>query len=113
MDFITTGVIANTVYDFLKSGARISAAKVKENLHLWIKDDIVAVALAEELEKIGVTDQMSEKAIVSCIEQSPKITAMIRDINGNSSVVAPSTVTNVTQSHSGSGDNVAGNKIVK
>ncbi|RZO10660.1 hypothetical protein EKG40_03575 [Pseudomonas moorei] len=113
MDFITTGIIASSVYDVLKHGLKLSAGMLKERLSQWIKEDVVAEAVAEELTKLGISDEMSEVAITRRLEQSAAITGLIRDINAKVAVVAHSTITNVTQTHSGSGDNVAGNKIVK
>lgn len=113
MDFITTGIIASSVYDVLKHGLKLSAGMLKERLSEWIKEDVVAEAVAEELAKLGINDEMSEVAISRRLDQSPAITGLIRDINAKTAVVAHSTITNVTQTHSGSGDNVAGNKIGK
>jgi hypothetical protein len=111
MDFITTGIIASTVYDVLKHGASLSARVVKERLGKWIREDVVAEAVASELSKLQITDELSEVAINRRLEQSATISSLIRDINANSTVVAPSSVTHVIQTHSGSGDNVAGNKV--
>lgn len=113
MDFITTGIIASSVYDIFKHGLKLSAGKLKECLGQWIKEDVVAEAVTEELTKLGIDDGMSEVAITRRLEQSPAIIGLIREINAKVAIVATSTITNVTQTHSGSGDNVAGNKIVK
>lgn len=113
MDFITTGIIASTVYDLLKHGLKLSADVLKGRLGQWIKEDLVAEAIATELTKLGINDELSEAAINRRLEQSPSISTLIRDINANAGVVAPSTISSVTQTHSGSGDNVAGNKIVQ
>lgn len=113
MDFITTAIIANSAYDILKNGLKMSAEMLKERLGQWLKEDVVAEAVAAELIKLGVNDEMSEMVIARRIEQSPVITSLIRNINANAAVFAPSTITSVTQTHSGSGDNVAGNKIVQ
>lgn len=113
MDFITTGIIASTVYDLLKHGLKLSADVLKGRLGQLIKEDLVAEAIATELTKLGINDELSEVAINRRLEQSPSISTLIRDINANSGVVAPSTISSVTQTHSGSGDNVAGNKIVQ
>ena len=113
MDFITTGIIASSVYDVLKHGLKLSAGMLKERLGQWIKEDIVAEAVVEELTKLGIYDEMSEVAIARRLEQSPAMTGLVRDINAKVAIVATSTITTVTQTHSGSGDNVAGNKIVK
>lgn len=113
MDFITTAIIGNAAYEILKTGFVLSAGKLKERLGQWIKDEVVAESVAAELIRLGVNDEMSEIAIARRIEQSPVITSLIHDINANASVVASSSITTVTQTHSGSGDNVAGNKIVQ
>ncbi|MGS0738098.1 GapS6a family protein [Pseudomonas sp. GG8] len=113
MDFITAGIIASSAYDIFKAGVKISAQGLKERLGQWLKDEIVADAVASELTRLGISDEMSEVAITRRLEQSPEITRLIRDINAQAVLVAPSTITNVTQTHTGGGDNVAGNKIIQ
>mgnify|MGYP003654782396 CR=1 FL=1 len=113
MDFITTAIIANSAYDIFKSGLKLSAARLKEHLGKWLKEDVIAEAVAAELAKLGLNDEMSELAIARRIEQSPEIANLVRDINAVAAVSAPSTINRVTQNHSGSGDNVAGNKIIQ
>jgi hypothetical protein len=112
MDFITTGVIASTVYDVLKHGLKLSAGVLKDRLGQWLREDVAAEAVAAELSKLDLHDGLSEKAISQQIDQSPTISTLIREINAKAALVAPSTISNVTQTHSGSGDNVGGNKIV-
>ena len=112
MDFITTGVIASTVYDLLKHGLKLSADELKNRLGQWVKENVVAEAIADELSKFDLHDGLSEKAISQHLEQSQTISTLISDINAKAALVAPSTVTTANQTHSGSGDNVAGNKIV-
>lgn len=113
MDFITTTIIANSVYDIFKCGLKLSAAKLKERLGQWIKEDVVAEAVATELSKLEINDEMSELAIARRIEQSPEMAQLIREINATAEVSAPSMISKVTQHHTGSGDNVAGNKIIR
>lgn len=112
MDFITTGIIASTVYDLLKHGLKLSADVLKDRLGQWIKENVVAEAVAGELSKLDLHDGLSEKAISQQLDQSQTISTLIRDINAKAALVAPSTITTANQTHSGSGDNVAGNKIV-
>lgn len=112
MDFITTGVISSTVYDVLKHGLTLSASVLKDRLGQWLKEDIVAEAVASELTKLDLHDGLSEKAIVQQLDQSQAISTLINSINAKAALVAPSTITTVNQTHSGSGDNVGGNKIV-
>ncbi|ODS63627.1 MAG: hypothetical protein ABS37_11575 [Acidovorax sp. SCN 65-108] len=112
MDFITTGVIASTVYDLLKNGLKLSAGVLKDRLSQWVKDDLVAQAVADELSKLRLDDSLSEKAISQQLNESQALSKLIRQINGQVTLVTPSTIATVNQTHGGSGDNVAGNKIV-
>ncbi|MDD1963750.1 hypothetical protein NPS29_00295 [Pseudomonas putida] len=113
MDFITTGIIASSAYDVFKHGLTLTAQTLKERLAQWIKDDVLADALAAELSKLGINNQMSELAMTQRMDESPAIPALIRDINAEAALFAPSQINTVTQTHSGSGDNVAGHKITK
>lgn len=113
MDFITTGVIASTIYDVLKRGAQLSGDILKSRLGSWIKDEVVADALATELAKLNINDELSELAINRRLENSSQLLTLLQEINAQAAIAAPSTINTVTQTHSGSGDNVAGNKITQ
>jgi hypothetical protein len=113
MDFITTGVIASTIYDVLKRGAQLSGDILKSRLGSWIKDEVVADALATELAKLNINDELSELAINRRLENSSQLLTLLQEINAKAAIVTPSTINTVTQTHNGSGDNVAGNKITQ
>lgn len=113
MDFITTGVIASTIYDVLKRGAQLSGDILKSRLGSWIKDEVVADALATELAKLNINDELSELAINRRLENSSQLLTLLQEINAKAAIAAPSTINTVTQTHNGSGDNVAGNKITQ
>lgn len=113
MDAITTGVIASSVYDILKNGLKLSAKTLRERLSKWVKEDIVAEAVATEISRLGINDEMSESAIKRNLDKSDAIAKLVSEINSNLIVSASSSVDYMTQNHSGSGDNVAGNKIVR
>ena len=112
MDFITTGVIASTVYDVLKRGAQLSGDILKSRLSSWIKDEVIADALATELAKLNINDELSELAINRRIESSQQLLTLLQEIN-TKAATAPSAINTVTQTHNGNGDNVAGNKITQ
>lgn len=112
MDFITTTIIASTVYDVLKTGAKLSAGVLKDRLTKWLRDDVMAESVSAELLKLDINEDLSEKAIEKRIDQSQCLRALIDKINANISIVAPATATTLMQTHSGNGDNVGGNKIV-
>ncbi|MCS5516963.1 hypothetical protein NWF32_24735 [Pseudomonas qingdaonensis] len=111
MDFITSAIISGVAYDIVKDGFLITADAVKEKLGRWIIQDAVAAEVAAQLSGLGITDELSLIAIERRIDAKPELGRLIERINSNLSIVAPSSVTTVCQTHSGSGDNVAGNKI--
>ncbi|MCE1058441.1 hypothetical protein LU646_11180 [Pseudomonas alloputida] len=111
MDFITSAIISSAAYDIVKHGFSITAARIKEELGSWITQDTVADQIAEQLSKLEITDEHSHIAIERKIDKVPEIRQLMEKINADISTVAPSTVTTVNQNHSGTGDNVAGNKI--
>lgn len=113
MDFITSGIIASSAYDIFKHGLKLTGQSLKERLAQWIKDDVLADTVAEELAKLKISDEMSEIAITRRLDESADFQGLIRSINTQAALFAPSQINTVTQTHTGSGDNVAGNKIVK
>lgn len=112
MDFITTGIIASAAYDILKCGAKLSAEVLKYRLGTWIKDEVLANTLATELRNLDINEDLSESAINRRLENDSQLSELIKEINEKSGLISSTTITNVTQNHSGSGDNVAGNKIM-
>lgn len=113
LDFITTAIIANSAYDIFKAGLKLSSDQIKKSLGKWLIDDALAERLATELKNLELNDELSELAIAKRIEKSSAITKIIGEINASTATVATSTITNVTQHHNGTGDNIAGNKIVQ
>ncbi len=111
MDFITSTIISGAVYDIIKHGLVITADTVKEKLGRWITQDAIAAEVAEQLSTLGITDELSPVGIERRVDANPELCQLIERINLNLAVSAPSTITTVNQTHSGSGDNVAGNKI--
>ncbi|MCE1058443.1 hypothetical protein LU646_11195 [Pseudomonas alloputida] len=111
MDFITSTIISSAVYDLVKHGVLITASSVKERLGRWISHDVVAEQVAEQISKLGITDELSPIGIERRIDSSAELGRLIQQINASVATVAPSTITTVNQTHSGSGDNVAGHKI--
>lgn len=111
MDFITTGVIASAVYDMLKQGIQLTAGALKERFGKWIKEDVLSETLASELEQLNINEDLSELAINRKLESSLLLPSLLQRINATAESITTSTITSVTQTHSGSGDNVAGNKI--
>lgn len=112
MEPLTTGILASALYDFLKHGVTVTAAALKEQLGGWLQNDTDAVSVEQAIKKLDLDDGLSEKAIRQLLEQSAVLGSLIQKINAKIVQNAPSAITTVNQTHSGSGDNVAGNKLV-
>ncbi len=105
MEFITGAILSGFVYDMLKHRVSLTADNIKEKLQGWLIDDSLSKSVEAELAKLKLSDEMSESAIAKKLANSDKLTALLREIK-------PATRTTIMQTHSGTGDNVAGNKII-
>lgn len=112
MEPLAVSVLASALYDVLKHGVTITAAALKKRLGGWLENDIDAVRVEQAIKELDLHDGLSEKAITQQLEQSTAIGSLIQEINAKVVQNAPSAITTVNQTHSGSGDNVAGNKLV-
>lgn len=106
MEFLSSVILSGIVYDMLKHQVSITATSIKEKLKDWVVDEAVAPALAEEIEKLSLNDEMSEKAIERKLLDSGEIQQILSSIKPNNTTV-------IMQNHSGTGDNVGGNKITR
>ncbi|MEZ8059558.1 GapS6a family protein [Vibrio splendidus] len=106
MEFLSATVLSGVVYDLIKHQIQITASSLKEKLKDWVVDEAVTPALAVELEKLKLNDEMSEKAIERQIAESKHIQTILSNI-------VPNTTNVIVQHHSGTGDNVGGNKTIR
>lgn len=106
MEFLSATILSGVVYDLIKHQVQVTAESLKEKLRDWVIDEAVAPALTIELEKLELNDEMSEKAIERQISES-------KDIQSILSNIVPNTTNVVIQQHSGTGDNIGGNKIIR
>lgn len=106
MDFLSSAILSGIVYDMLKHHVSITATSIKEKLKNWVVDEAVAPALAKELEKLSLNDEMSEIAIERKLLDSSEIQKILSSIK-------PLAATVIIQNHSGTGDNIGGNKITR
>lgn len=67
-------------------------------------DDETVQKLFEETNKLPLSDELSEKAIEKLISNSDSLSEIVKLIGGRQP--------QINQVHSGSGDNVAGHKII-
>ena len=104
MEVITGAILSGFLYDMLKHKVILSADHIKEKLQGWLIDDFVAENIERELDKLQLTAEMSESSIARELASSDELTALLK-------AVQPSVQNTTTQIHSGTGDNVAGNKI--
>ncbi|ALS97790.1 hypothetical protein [Lacimicrobium alkaliphilum] len=102
---ITTSILASTIYDMLKHSLALSRANLKDRLKNWLVDDSTLRALENQISRMELNSDMSESAIERSLLASNDTLEIIRQIKPNKS-------TTIIQTHSGKGDNVAGNKII-
>ncbi|MFT5815762.1 MAG: hypothetical protein ACI9VT_003537 [Psychroserpens sp.] len=104
MDFLTSTVLSGMLYDGFKKGAALTADFLKEKLQGWLYDDVLVEQLAYRLKELEL-DDLSENAIERKINATPAILYCIKEIKIDQNIDS------ITQFHSGSGDNVVGNKV--
>jgi len=106
MDFLTSTILSGIAYDVLKCGVLLTTDNLKDRLKEWIIDDSSLSMLTGELNKLSLTDEMSESAIERKILSSTELISLLENIKpiseGNT----------IIQSHSGSGDNVGRDKVI-
>ena len=104
MDALTVSILSSAAYDILKTGLKFTGQTIKDKLKNWVLDDITATLLATKLEKLDLSDELSEKAIERKIENETDISDLL-----SKNKPAPQVI-NITQHHSGSGDNIGRDK---
>ncbi|CAH1556675.1 hypothetical protein [Vibrio rotiferianus] len=112
MEFLTSTILSGLLYGGLKKGVDISGDYIKELLRDWVIDDAtagkVAAMLAEQQVETGKEYcELRETAIEEQLESLPELIALIRTIASTGQSVVNVNV------HSGTGDIVNGNKIVR
>ena len=103
MDLFTTSLLSGLIYDLVKRGLTITAKSIKQHAKEWIIDDVLSESIEAEMKKLKISDEMSEVAIERRIKESANLMALIDKIKPNSN-------TTIILTHSGTGDNVAGDK---
>lgn len=96
--------MSGMLYDMIKNQVSLTADNIKSKLQGWLIDDSVAKSIEVELAKLQLSEDMSESAIEKKLDVSHDLLTLMK-------LIEPSRTT-ITQTHSGSGDNVAGNKII-
>jgi hypothetical protein len=104
MAFLTEVIVAGILYDLIKHGAALTAENLRGRLKGWILGENEAQQIATEVQKLNLNNEMSEKAIQNRISSSEDLLHLLNSIK-------PSATT-ITQTHSGTGDNIGGSKII-
>ena len=105
MEFITTTILSGVIYDILKRGVFLTKDVLANNLKKWLMDDATLEKLTVKLQELNLNDEMSEKAIEREINSSNEIKELLSKISAHNVDI------NI-QIHSGTGDNIIGNKII-
>jgi hypothetical protein len=80
MDFLTGAILSGFTYDLIKRGLVLSADNLKERLKHWIVPDAELSAITNELNKLKLTDEMSESAIERRINSSAELKLLLENI---------------------------------
>jgi len=107
MEFLSSVVLSGFLYDMLKHGISVTANTIKTKLKDWAINEVVATALADEISKLNLTDELSESAIENRINQASSLVGLMGTIK------KAENVTTIIQNHSGTGDNIGRDKITK
>jgi len=105
MEALTTAILARGLYDLLQNGVSFTRDILKEKLKNFITDQVIVEKLADKIDALSLDDEMSPKGIERRLNESEEITETLKSVPASSAV-------QITQTHSGSGDNVGGNKII-
>lgn len=106
MDFITASFLSGVLYDIMKTGAQVGLETLKPKLIDWLVDDEQLNTIAKKVDSLSLSDEMSEKAIERKISEDRTLISLIENIQ-------PRSATTINQNHSGTGDNVGRDKIVR
>jgi len=106
MEPITTAILARGIYDLLQSGIAWSKDALKEKLQKIIANEVKAEQLAQNLQGLDVNKDMSESAIEKKIVDNSEITEILNKVTDKDMV-------SIHQHHTGSGDNIGRDKIIK
>ncbi len=107
MDFLTNTLLSGILYDGFKKGVAITTDFLKEKLQGWLVDDILLEKLSYKVNALKLQDY-AEHVIDRKLNESSEIQEILKLIRPEQNT----NISSVTQSHSGSGDNVVGNKTI-
>lgn len=107
MDFLSSVVLSGFLYDMLKHGVAITSDSIKTILKDWVVTEAVASALSDEICKLNINNELSEKAIENKINETQSLIELMGSIQKAQNVIT------IIQTHSGTGDNIGRDKVTK
>jgi DNA replication protein DnaC len=105
MEFMTSTILSGILYDGFVKGVKISTEFLKGKLQGWLFDDELIEELANKLNMLDL-DELGQHVIKKRIDNNPEIIKCMQNIKQEQSIGM------VNQNHYGTGDNVAGNKVI-
>ena len=105
MEFMTSTILSGILYDGFVKGVKISTEFLKGKLQGWLFDDELIEELANKLNMLDL-DELGQHVIKKRIDNNPEIIKCMQNIKQEKSIGM------VNQNHYGTGDNVAGNKVI-
>ncbi len=107
MDFLTSTLLSGMLYDGFREGGAITSNFLKEKLQNWLFDDAVLEDLADKVNDLELQDY-NERVIERKLNESLELQEILKLVTPDQNA----SIGSVTMNHSGSGDNVVGNKTV-
>lgn len=107
MVFLTSTLLSGMLYDGFKEGVLITSKFFKGKLQGWLIDDAVLENLADKVNHLELQDY-NERVIERKLNESLELQEILKLIKPEQNT----SIGTVTMNHSGSGDNVVGNKTV-
>ncbi|GKX60347.1 GapS6a family protein [Leminorella grimontii] len=103
MDFLTATILSGVIYDIFKYQVTITKDILAKKLRNWLIDDITLENLTNKIKELDLNSELSEKAIEKRINTSDEIISLMKTVSANKVII---------QTHSGTGDNIGGNKNI-
>ena len=107
MDFLTSTALSGVLYDGFKNGIAITTEYLNRKLQGWLIDDALLDKLVEKINALELQDY-GEHVIERKLSESDELQELLKLVKPEQNT----TIGSVTQNHSGSGDNIVGNKTV-
>lgn len=106
LENLSGSLLSEVIYNGFKKGVSITKDFLKENLQGWLLNDEILIKLANKVNELNLEDY-GERVIAKKLTESSDIEEILKQIKP----VQNTEIGSVIQTHSGTGDNVLGNKI--